>query len=130
MGAAIINDLKNNLLAADGANSLVPAVRTSSANGTGVDMVEADGPCFAILHVGTVSGTSPTLDVTIEESTASGGTYTAITGAAFTQITNSSHLLIINFKRSKRFVRAVATIAGTSPSFACAVIVLGMKKAN
>ena len=67
MGATWINDLANNLVAADGANSLPPAVRTASAQGTGVDLVDADGSCFAVLHVGAVSGTTPTLDVAMEK---------------------------------------------------------------
>lgn len=121
-------DLKNNLVLANGANSLVPAVRTTNGNGTGVDLQDADGTCFGLLYVGTVSGTTPTLDVTFEESDTSGGTYAAITGAAIAQVTASNKLLGINFKRSKRFVRAVATFGGTSPSFASAVLVLGVKK--
>ena len=125
--ATNISDFRNNVVLANGANTLAPATRTSTANGTGVDLIDAEGPCAATLHVGTVSGTSPTLDVTIEEST-DNSTFTAISGAAFAQITASSKALALNFKRSKRYVRAVATIAGTSPSFACAVLVFGQKK--
>jgi len=123
-----INDLKNNLVFANDANSLAAASRTATASGGAVDLVDAEGNCFAILNVGTVTGTSPTLDVKIQECATSGGTYTDITGATFTQITASSKSLIINFKRAQRFVRAFATIAGTTPVFPFAVLIASMKK--
>ena len=62
-----INDLKNNLVFANDANSLAAASRTATASGGAVDLVDAEGNCFAILNVGTVTGTSPTLDVKIQD---------------------------------------------------------------
>jgi hypothetical protein len=127
--SGLFEDFQNNLLFADGANTLPPASRSTTASGTGVDMLETNA-CGAILHVGGVSGgtTAPTLDVAIEESTASGGTYTAIPGATFPQITTASHLRCINFKRTKRYVRATGTLGGTSPTCTYGVIVFGEKE--
>lgn len=127
-GTQFINDLKNNLVFPAGAQSIVPQTATATVTGAAVDLVDADGPCFAALLVGAVSGTSPALDVKVQESATSGGTYTDIAGATFAQVTASSKTAFINFKRSLRFARAVATIAGTTPSFACAVAILGAKK--
>lgn len=127
-----LNDLKNNIVLADGSNSLQPASRTTTANGAGVDLSNADGPCFALITVGTVSAgtTAPTLDVKLQESTASTGTYTDITGATVAQITTLDHAVAINFRRTKRFVRAVGTMGGTTPSVVYGVTVFGQKKAT
>lgn len=94
-----------------------------------MDLVAADGMCFAALHVGAVSGTTPTLDVKMQESDTSGGTYADISGATIAQVTAADKYKVINFRRTKRFCRAVATIAGTTPSYALAVAILGQKKA-
>lgn len=124
-----ILDFKNNVALPNDGGSVKPQTATATVTGGAVDLVETDGPCFAIVAVGTVSGTSPTLDVKVQESDTSAGTYTDISGATFAQITASNKTLAINFKRSKRFVRLLATIAGTSPSFACAGIIFGEKRA-
>lgn len=107
--------------------SLAPATRTTSANGTGVDVRNADDILFVLTN-GTTSGTTPTLDVTVEDS-ADNSSFAAVSGYAFTQVTaaiagGSAALTLQVPKRAvRRYVRAVATIAGTTPSFACAVLV-------
>ena len=65
---------------------LVPADHKASAgvDGTGIDCKGYD-ECLVVLNSGTNTSTG-TLDVIVEESTAVGGTYVAITGAVFTQI--------------------------------------------
>jgi len=95
---------------------------TTTTNGTGVDMVETYGLCTAYQLVATVSGTSPTLDGKIQESD-DNSTFTDISGATFTQVTASSNLQIISFQRTKRYVRWVGTIAGTSPSFMVSALI-------
>jgi len=108
--------------------SLPPAVRTSSANGTGIDFNEAGPAVTVVAEVGTVTGTSPTLDITLEES-ADNSTFTAISGAALTQITASNGRQVVTFyNRAQRYVRAVATIAGTSPSFPSSVTLMSPDK--
>ena len=119
-----INDLKNSITRKD---SFVPAVRTTSGEGEGVDLQEAEGNVFASIHVGAVSGTNPTLDVKMQESD-DDVTYSDIVGAVFAQITLANQVADLTFKRAKRFVKAVATIAGTTPSFASAVSVASMLK--
>lgn len=106
--------------------SFRPNAVTATANGTGVDTQGyADG--MVILEVGTVSGTTPSMTVKIQESD-DNSTFADITGATFTAVTasNSSQVLRLselNVTR-KRYVRAVATISGTTPSFAFSTIVL------
>src|SRR5262245_15878765 len=109
-----ISDFANNALLATGS---APAAQTTTVTGTGQDFISGDDQCFAIQQVGVVSGTTPTLDGKIQESDTLGGTYTDIAGATFTQVTASTNLQTINFRRSKRFLRYVGTIGGTTPSF-------------
>lgn len=106
---------------------LAPQVLTASANGPSGDMINGDGRCFAIQQVGTVSGASPTLAGKIQESS-DGSTWTDISGATFTTVTASTNNQAITFDRSKRYLRYVATVGGSSPSFDVAVIVSEQKK--
>ena len=110
---------------------LFPALaRTATANGTGVDLqgyINAGGRQMkAFLDVGAVSGTTPTLDVKLQDS-ADNVTYADIAGATFAQATAATSQAI-HFRTNKRYVRAVATIAGTTPSFTCSVYALAEKR--
>ncbi|TXH55825.1 MAG: hypothetical protein E6Q97_07990 [Desulfurellales bacterium] len=108
-----------------------PAARTATANGTGVDLQGYTNPggrqMKAILTNGTTSGTSPTLDVKLQDSD-DNSTFADITGATFAQKTAAGNEEI-QFRTNKRYVRAVATIGGTSPSFTFAVLLLVNKRA-
>jgi hypothetical protein len=113
--------------------SLMPARQRSGAgttNGTGQDVSNLEGHAIAILDVTAESGTSPTLDVKLQESDTVGGTYTDIVGAAFTQVTTVSGLqkLALEIQMTKKFVRAVGTAGGTSPVYGWGVQLLGVKK--
>lgn len=109
-------------------HSLAPAARTASANGTGVDVRNADD-VLVILTNGTTTGTNPTLDVTIEDS-ANNSSFAAVSGYAFAQVTaaiaggDAALTLQVPKRALRRYIRAVATIGGTNtPTFACAVLV-------
>jgi hypothetical protein len=119
-----LHDLANQALL--GA-TLVPQTITASANGTSIDCITADGSCFAIQLIGAVSGTSPTLAGKLQESS-DGSTWTDISGAVFTTVTASTNTQIITFERTKRYLRHVATVGGTSPSFAVAALIGEQKK--
>lgn len=103
-----------------------PAALTATTNGTGVDTLGYTS-AMVVLEVGAVSGTSPTLDVKVQES-ADNSTFTDVTGATFTQVTaaNNSQVLRVDGLGTarKRYLRAVATIGGTSPSFTLAAEIL------
>lgn len=98
-----------------------PASRTADVDGTGV---ENNGKGFGeglfTLEIGAVSGTTPTLDVKLQESD-DNVTYTDIAGAAFGQKTDSDadsrFVARVDLQQRKKFIRAVATIAGTTPDF-------------
>ena len=84
----------------------------------------------SILTVGEAEGTSETVAVAIHES-ADDSSFAAITGAAHTTTTaGAGHTteVITFFNRSLRYVRAVATVAGTSPDIDFAVVLMARKK--
>lgn len=104
------------------AEILAANARTSTATSSGVDSW-AQGRSQALvllLSIGARSGTTPTLDVKLQHSD-DDSSYSDVAGAAFAQKTNTgfAELTARNFKR---YVRVVATIAGTTPSFTFAVI--------
>lgn len=110
--------------------------RTATANGTGLDMTTTvtgqhkpfitEKEYKAIVSAGAVSGTTPTLDLKIQESD-DNSVWADISGATFTQLTAVGREEI-HFKSIKRYIRAVATIAGTTPSFTFSVILLGCER--
>ena len=126
--ATHITDLKNSV---DGGLSLAPAVRTTSANGTAVDLLTTDGGGFAVIQTGVITDGSH--NVKLQEGDKSDGSDAAdITGA--TQAiasTDGSKEFLVNFRRSKRYVRAVTTVGG-SPSTGgiVGVSVYAMRKAG
>lgn len=109
-----------------------PVARTATGNATAVDtqpLLEAGAQkeMRAVLDVGTVTGTTPTLDVKLQESDTSGGTYTDIAGATFAQKTAAGNE-VISFSARKRWLRAVYTIGGTTPNFTFSCVILGNAK--
>ncbi len=108
------------------------AARTSTGNGTAVDLQQYDGDLIVLLDSAAASaGTNPTLDIKLQGSDTQGGTYADISGAAFTQVTStaSQQTLVISKSESPRWLRIVYTIGGTnSPSFTFSVNAVGVKK--
>ena len=119
-----LHDLANQAILCIGAP---PQTATATVTGTGGDLLAGDNRCFAIQQVGTVTGTTPTLDGKIQESS-DNAAWTDIAGATFAQVTASSNYQAITFDRSKRYIRYVGTIAGTTPNFALAVVISEQKK--
>lgn len=71
-----------------------------------------------VFNAGTV-GSSATVDVKVQECDTSGGTYTDVTGAAFTQVDanndDATYVGRVNLNGTKRFIRVVLTV-GTAAS--------------
>ena len=105
------------------------AARTSTGTGTGVDLNDYDGDVVFILDSAAGTGTTPTLDVTVEAS-ADNSTFAAVSGAAFTQVTTTAgrQKLVVNHDDVARYLRVRYTIAGTTPSFTFSVTAVGLKK--
>ena len=104
---------------------ITPQTATATVTGTGIDCSGYEEVVYALM-VGAVSGTTPTLDAKIQESATVGGTYTDITGAVFAQVTTATHQLHLSVRvnTAKPFQRVLATIAGTTPSYALSVALL------
>ena len=106
------------------------AAVTSTATSSAIDLLEYDGDVMLILDSAAGTGTSPTLDIKITECDTTGGTYTDLSGATFTQVVDgaSMHALAINKDSAERFIKIVQTITGSTPSFTFSVNLIGVKK--
>lgn len=107
---------------------VTPRTATTTVTGSAVDLLSADGRCFAVQQVGTVTGTSPTLAGKIQESADGSTNWADISGATFTTVSTTDNVQAISFDRTLRYVRYVGTIGGTSPSFPVAVLIGEQKK--
>jgi len=98
----------------------------ANTNGSAVDLrgYVGRGELRFFLSVGSVSGTSPTLDVKIQQSDSSSSGFADITGAAFAQVDAVGNQEI-KVTPTKRYVRAVVTVGGTSPVFGVACVAVG-----
>ena len=96
------------------AQSIVPQSSSATVNGAAVDTASFD-EAMIVFDVGTTLATG-TLDVTVEEADATGGPWTAITGAVFAQVTptNDNAIFIGTIRMEaprKQFLRAVGVAA-------------------
>jgi hypothetical protein len=107
------------------------AAQTASFNSNSVDLSKFER-CLAILDIGAVTGTSPTFDAKWQESP-DNSTFTDVAGfsnLSITTITTANQTKTMEIRPSqlsagKRYVRVAVTIGGTSPSFTCAVLLIG-----
>lgn len=112
---------------------LTMASRSASANGTGVNVTDYVGSIAVSLSAKNVSGTSPTLDVKIQDSP-DNITYTDVSGAVFTQVTDAGTLaatlekISVRIDSAAKFIRVVATAGGTTPVFLCSCHAIGVKQ--
>lgn len=80
---------------------------------------------------GSTGNANNLLDANVHEADASGGSYTAVTGSAFTQVgynAAASEKISLNSDEMKRFIKINFDVTGTSPSYPVAVHVFGYKK--
>lgn len=127
------------MYATDLANELVsgcsrtPFAITTNTDSTGAAVALANNSVLsiAILDVGTVSGTNPTMDLKIQSNTTSATTgFTDVTGATFTQVTTSQQRQIITFQlpSGHSYARVTGTVGATNPNFATCVSIFSTKK--
>jgi hypothetical protein len=119
-----IDDFKNAVLLQP---SVYPGEVDDSDNGSTLDMITADGRCFAIQVIGAVGGTTPSLTGKIQEST-DGTTWTDVTNATFTAVTTSNDSQVLVFERTKRYLRHARTVTGTTPTFILNALIGEVKK--
>ena len=71
-------------------------------------------PYEGVVHVPQATGTTPTLDITVQEAQTVGGTYRTI--VTIPQITAAGNYPF-RFTNARRWIRLVMTVGGTTPNF-------------
>ena len=106
------------------------AAVTSTATSAAIDLKEYDGDVTLILTSAAGTGSSPTLDVKVQDSDASGGSYADLSGATFTQVTDAVSMQVITFVKdeAKRYIKIVQTVGGSTPSFTFNINGVALKK--
>ena len=122
--------IQQNLEKLEVSSAVASASVNSTATSSAIDLLEFDGDVVLVLNCAAGTGSSPTLNIKVQDSDASGGTYTDLSGAAFTEVTTSaSHqTLAINKDECNRFIKIVQTVAGSSPVFIYGISLVGAKK--
>lgn len=120
-----IRDLVNNV---DVVESLAPASRTATANGTGVDLRGFES-ATVVIEAGAAGGTTPSFTFEVQESD-DDSTYTAVADADLMGddepvVTAAAAPVKIGYRGTKRYLRAAITaVSGTSPTLLCAASVV------
>ena len=101
---------------------------TADANGTAFDVLwMPHTPVVVKLAVtGTITGTSPTMDVKIQGTDDAGSNYTDI--VSFTQVTTSASIQYKRILCPYKQLRAVVDVGGTTPSYGsiqCSIVPAG-----
>ncbi|MFD8882383.1 hypothetical protein ACFV0H_07645 [Streptomyces erythrochromogenes] len=94
---------------------LASAARTTTASSGPVAAAGQVTVAVLLVHCSAASGTTPTLDVALEQS-ANGTDWSAVTGGAAAQLTAAGNRVATGLVTAN-YVRATATIGGTTPSF-------------
>lgn len=95
--------------------------RTASTTSGPVAAAGVGQHALVMIHCSAASGTTPTLDASLEES-ADNSTWTAVAGSSITQLTAAGNR-IANANVVKNYVRVTVTIGGTTPSFTFSAVV-------
>ena len=107
------------------------ATRTATGQTSGIDLRDYDGDVVFVLDTAAGGGSSPTLDVTIEDS-ADNSSFAAVSSGAvaFTQVTGtaSAQTVSLNKDDARRYARIKYTIGESSPTFTFSVNAIGLKK--
>lgn len=104
---------------------------TASTNAPGVDLSDYQGTALFHLNASAPEGAAQTLDVKLQSSDSQGGPYVD-SGISFTQVTTaggaSFQQVMASTDGFKKYVRAVATLGGTSPAVTYGLTITGKKR--
>jgi hypothetical protein len=99
---------------------------TANANGAGVDVSGLTGKCLLVLNASATEAADNTLDVKIQHSD-DNATWSD-SGAVFNQVTNAAggsfQTITMDVDGFKKYVRAVDTVAGTTPAVTRSVMMV------
>ena len=105
-------------------------VTASTKTGSAVDLQDYEGDIALSLDA-EAGGSGITYAVKLTEADTTGGTYTDVSGGAFTTTTANTALveqLVVNSDETKRFIKCVVTVAGGSGTGAVSVLGLAAPK--
>lgn len=119
-----MRDIKNNL---DGVSSIDPASVTATTNGSGVDLRDFDGAMvmFQVGIVGTGLGNetyTPSVEESDDNSNFSAVASSDLEGSLANMTANSVQR--VGYTGAKRYVRAVLTLGGATPSISASALVI------
>ena len=125
-----MRDLKSNIKPVQ---SLVPATRNATANGSGVDLAGFNA-ASVVFSNGAIGGTTPSFTFEVQESD-DNTTFTAVADKDIRGIepviTTANQVSQVAYLGYKRYIRAVVkAVAGTSPTLDCAAQVIVGHPAN
>lgn len=105
------------------------ATVTADGLGSAIDLAEYEGEIAIFVAVSAGSG-NMTCDINVHNSDTSGGSYTAVTGSAITQVTTTASIQKISLDSNelKRFIKLNIDVGGTSPSFLISAVGAAIKK--
>lgn len=107
------------------------ALVTDDGLGSAIDVKDYDGSIAIILNV-EAAGTGKTIDINVKEASTSGGSYSDVSGGAFTQVGNtaSHQILFLDKAKLKRYLKlnidVSATLSGSGKAVAASIV--GFKK--
>lgn len=119
-----MRDIKNNL---DGVSSIDPASVTATSNGSGVDLRDFDGAMVVFQAGAADTGNgdetyTPSVEESDDNSSFSAVAASGLEGVLANMTANSVQRA--GYKGAKRYVRAVLTLGGTTPSINASALVL------
>jgi len=124
-------NLANSLAAAEIVSADKAIAVTVDVLGAAIDVRDYDGVIKLCLIQNNIAGTTPTLDVNVVESEATGGTYTSLSGGAFAQkvTTDDASWIDVDVAQTKGFLKFNYNIEGTSsPQYLVSTFIVGVKK--
>jgi hypothetical protein len=111
-------------------NLLPNDVLASTAVGSAVDIQTFEGSA-AIMLLAEAGGSGIVYTIKLTECDTSGGTYTDVTGGAFTATTANTasvQKIYLNLSELKQYLKVSSTVSGGTGAGAVAVVGLGSKK--
>lgn len=91
------------------------AAASVTVNSGALTAPQEGGPVVVMAHVTAATGTTPTLDITLEQSANGSSGWATVAGSALSQFTAAGNR--IGFAApTQPYVRVVATIGGTTPA--------------
>lgn len=111
--------------------SIGPIQVASTTNGAALDCRDCGVEVNVLEAIGVNPGNDTTIDTKLQES-ADNSTWSDVSGATFTQVSGDTENQVTCktfFNRAARYVRAVVTIGGTSPTPMMCVLI-GVRKTS